>query len=115
MRAFLTAALVLALVPSSLSAGTISYEHSFTLEIHEEFIGSGVLSGMLVQHNFSVVSTEWDVPLFNPALGTVVGLDLVSATHVETVTWTSDPPNVPVADAVLLWLTDNISGERWPA
>ncbi len=72
-------------------------------------------TGILDQHFFSVVSTEWDVPLFNPALGTVEGLNLVAAPHVETVTWTSDPPLVPVADEVLLWLTDNISGERWAA
>ena len=112
MRVFLTAALVLALVPSSLSAETISYEHSFTLEIHEEFIGSGVLTGMIEQRHFSsVASTAWDVPPFNPALGTVIGLDLVAATHVETVTWDTDPPGVPLE--MQFWVTDNISGELW--
>ena len=109
MKAFFCAAvLLLALVfPSLLSAATITFEESLTIAVHAEAPSTGVATGFLERHHLFGGFTEWHVPVFDPALGTVEGVVIQWATTVD-VTITSDPPDS--VGAPILLLSDNLTG-----
>jgi len=128
MRAFL-AAVVLTLVPSSLFAATIeipafefptygpiegyedhttlSYDHPFVLEGHAEFPGfpcdfcGEEFFGVDVW--FPTMSTSWETPGFDLAIGTpeIVFLDVRAS---ATITWTIDPPDALLGGPHLFWI-----------
>jgi hypothetical protein len=118
MRA-ITCLVVVALtaVPVSVSAAsisfeleTISFEQPFTIDIHQENPSSGVLTGIVGVHTFPSVFTDpWDVPVFDPVLGRVEGLEF-GWTATADVSITSDPPGLSVVP--LLLCNDNITFER---
>lgn len=90
-----------ALVPSSLCADSLVYEHPFSLTAHEVVLGAEYPDKLELDHYFPLLQTAWDVPAFDLALGSpiVLFLDLLAST--ERVIVTVDPPDTDVLTAFL--------------
>jgi hypothetical protein len=116
MRAFL-AAVILALLPSSLFADpveieyeTLTFETTLSLAMYVEHQGFGELEGFRDFHYMPYAVTTWEVPMFDFALGTPEALIL---------TWYASGPgghmtvisDDPVPLPIVLFLT-NFSGFR---
>ena len=98
------------MLPSSLSAATISYEHPFTLQSHEVFPGFPGSEGIIDRHDFGILMDSWDVPTFDPAFGTSLALflDLFTTGGITVIV---EPPDAEILLIPFL-MTAPITGER---
>ena len=111
MRAFLAAAMLVVLVPSSAHAASIVYEHPFTLA--DYFVAPGIEhpEELQLHQYFPLLETDWVVPAFDPALGEPIVLFLDLLTTTERVEFTVDPPET--AMLTVLNLLNFANGEAF--
>src|SRR5688572_18682635 len=89
---------VLLALPSSLFAtpieqlSTVTFEQALTMDLYIENPPATLNPDW---HTFPTISANWDVPVFNPALGIVEGLVLIWYPIIDVVVTTDPPGSAP--------------------
>lgn len=99
---------MLSLVPSSLSAATITFEQPFTLRGSVELHGGGALTGIRLMHGFGGDFIVWAVPVFDPALGIVESLLLQAPTTIDVTVTLEEPQDAILMTPIIFY--DNVVG-----